>query len=187
MTASTHTREPNAARRRKAVVRNGDPTTTRGFVIAHSSTMFDHGKHIALSEDRATCGICEGDFSIVGTGKGMSERGRNVVVDGDSVLCPCGKNRVMAGGDSSILLERGLDSNRTPFSAHAASTTGVTYDEQFQLVDQSTGRPLTNVRYRITSDSAPGSAITGATDMEGRTRRVSIASHGKLHLDIIAR
>ncbi|VWD06524.1 PAAR repeat-containing protein [Burkholderia lata] len=187
MTTSAHTHEMDGARQRKAVVRNGDPTTTRGHVIAHSSTMFDHGKHIALSEDRASCGICEGHFSIVGTGKGISEGGRNAVVDGDSVSCPCGKNHVMAGSDSSIFLERHSGYNRTPFSSREPSATNSAYDEQFRLLDQSTGHPLKNVRYRITSDSAPDSVITGTTDMEGRTQRVSLASHGKLHLDIAAR
>ncbi|NIE56727.1 MULTISPECIES: PAAR domain-containing protein [unclassified Burkholderia] len=185
MTTSIRTRETDRARQRKAVVRDGDPTTTRGLVIARSSTMFDHGKHIALSEDRASCGICEGHFSIVGTGKGISEGGRNAVVDGDSVSCPCGKNRVMAGSDPSIFLERQTGCNSTAFSPHEASATRATYDEQFQLIDQSTGHPLEHVRYRITSDVDPDSIITGTTDMDGRTRRVSLASYGKLHLDIV--
>ena len=45
---------------RKAAVRNGDPTTTRGLVIAQASTIFDEGKHVALSGDEATCGNCKG-------------------------------------------------------------------------------------------------------------------------------
>jgi len=186
MTTSTRTRETDRARQRKAVVRDGDPTTTRGLVIAHSSTMFDHGKHVALSGDRASCGICEGHFSIVGTGKGISEGGRNAVVDGDSVSCPCGKNRVMAGSNPSIFLKRQTGCHSTAFSPHEASATRATYDEQFQLIDQSTGHPLERVRYRITSDVDPDSIITGTTDMDGRTRSVSLASHGKLHLDIVS-
>ncbi|MFL9905521.1 PAAR domain-containing protein [Paraburkholderia sp. RL17-337-BIB-A] len=84
---------------RKAAVRHGDPTTTRGFVIAYSSTIHDDGKKVALSGDEATCENCKGTFKIFGTGKGMSEKGRDVVVEGDLVLCPCKKNRVIVGSD----------------------------------------------------------------------------------------
>ncbi|WP_125482898.1 PAAR domain-containing protein [Caballeronia choica] len=68
---------------RKAAVRHGDPTTTGGFVLAYSSTLHDDGRKIALSGDEATCGICKGAFKIFGTGQGISEKSRVVVVDGD--------------------------------------------------------------------------------------------------------
>src|ERR1700761_1292026 len=89
---------------RKAAVRHGDPTTTRGFVMAYSSTIHDCGKKVALSGDEATCGNCKGMYKIFGTGKGMSEKGRDVVVEGDLVLCPCQKNRVMVGSNPGVFL-----------------------------------------------------------------------------------
>jgi hypothetical protein len=89
---------------RRAAVRHGDPTTTRGFVMAYSSTFHDDGKKIALSGDEATCGNCKGAFKIYGTGKGISEKGRDAVLDGDPVLCPCGKNRVIVGDNPGIFL-----------------------------------------------------------------------------------
>lgn len=89
---------------RKAAVRHGDPTTTRGFVMAYSSTFHDDGKKIALSGDEATCGNCKGVFKIYGSGKGISEAGRDAVLDGDPVLCPCGKNRVIVGDNPGIFL-----------------------------------------------------------------------------------
>jgi hypothetical protein len=89
---------------RKAAVRHGDPTTTRGFVMAFSSTSHDDGKKIALSGDEATCGNCQGVFKIFGTGKGISEKGRDAILDGDPVLCPCGKNRVIVGKNPGIFL-----------------------------------------------------------------------------------
>ncbi|SAL67967.1 hypothetical protein AWB69_07910 [Caballeronia udeis] len=89
---------------RRAAVRHGDPTTTRGFVMAYSSTFHDDGRKIALSGDEATCGNCKGAFKIYGTGKGISEKGRDAVLDGDPVLCPCGKNRVIVGDNPGIFL-----------------------------------------------------------------------------------
>jgi uncharacterized Zn-binding protein involved in type VI secretion len=89
---------------RKAVVRHGDPTTTGGFVMAFASTIHDNGKKVALSGDEATCGNCKGAYKIYGTGDGMSEMQRVVVVHGDKVLCPCGKNRVIIGSNPGIFL-----------------------------------------------------------------------------------
>ncbi|SAL80002.1 bacteriophage GP29 protein [Caballeronia choica] len=89
---------------RKAAVRDGDPTTTSGFVIVCLSTITDDGKKIALSGEEATCGNCKGTYKIFGTGQGVSDKGRLIVVDGDSVLCPCGKNKVIVGSNSRIFL-----------------------------------------------------------------------------------
>jgi len=89
---------------RKAAVRHADPTTTGGFVMAYSSTFHDDGKKIALSGDETTCGNCKGAFKIYGTGKGISEKGRDAVLDGDPVLCPCGKNWVIVGKNPGIFL-----------------------------------------------------------------------------------
>jgi uncharacterized Zn-binding protein involved in type VI secretion len=66
---------------RKAAVRDGDATTTGGFVSASSSKLIRDGrKKVALSGDEATCGNCEGSYRIFGTGTGLSEKGRDVVV-----------------------------------------------------------------------------------------------------------
>jgi len=105
----------------RAVARNHDVTTTRGVVIALSSTIYDMGKQVALDGDRATCGNCKGTYPIYGTGTGMFDHGRAVAVDGDLVLCPCGKNRVIAGADATIFLE----AKRSAVAAQAA-TTGAT-------------------------------------------------------------
>ncbi|WP_267954835.1 hypothetical protein [Paraburkholderia adhaesiva] len=41
----------------KALVCNGDETTTGGHVIAKASTMFDGERRIALDLEMATCGM----------------------------------------------------------------------------------------------------------------------------------
>jgi hypothetical protein len=111
----------------KAAVRHGDPTTTRGFVIAYSSTMFDNGRQVALSGDEATCGECEGAYKIYGTGVGMSEQNRSVVVEGDRVLCPCGKNRVMVGANPGIFLEVDSDANARSNDAGGEDSHWITF------------------------------------------------------------
>ncbi|MFC0402921.1 PAAR domain-containing protein [Paraburkholderia rhizosphaerae] len=134
---------------RKAAIRNGDPTTTGGFVIAHSSTIHDNNEKIALSGDEATCGNCKGAHKIFGTGKGMSEGTRDVVIDGDRVLCPCGRNRVMVGINPGVWIDV-YQSDSRPDSLSASSPfdqrdAGSSKREQhacwFYVLDSITGEP----------------------------------------------
>lgn len=95
----------------RSMVRHGDPTTTGGLVFAFVSTMFDDGKRIALHGEEATCGNCKGAFKIFGSGTDCTEDGRATVLHGDPVLCPCGRNKVIAGGDAGCHVEVGGQSS----------------------------------------------------------------------------
>ncbi|WP_051888400.1 PAAR domain-containing protein [Caballeronia sordidicola] len=153
---------------RKAAVRHGDPTTTRGFVLAYSSTIHDDGKQVALSGDEATCGNCKGLFKIFGTGAGMSEKGRVVVIDGDQVLCPCKKNRVIVGSNPGIFLKT------TDGSARASSVAATTspsqpvdeakYSRWCLVRDGVTGEPVAN---RSFVADVGGRSQHGKTDGQG--------------------
>jgi uncharacterized Zn-binding protein involved in type VI secretion len=169
-------------------VRDGDRTTTGGWVIAHSSTMFDGDKHIALHGDEATCGNCKGTFKISGTGDGVSENNRVAVVHGDKVLCPCGKNRVIAGRDAGCHMTRESRQTSAPASVLQADTLAVRsevprYDEQFTLTDHA-GQRLAQVRYRVRSGSTV--VASGVTDSDGCTGRISTGEPQRLSLEIAA-
>ncbi|SAK64162.1 bacteriophage gp29 protein [Caballeronia catudaia] len=171
---------------RKAAVRHGDPTTTRGFVIAYSSTIFDDGRQVALSGDEATCGNCKGAYKIFGTGDGMTEKTRSVVVEGDRVLCPCGKNRVIVGSNPGIFLEVDSGTNSAQ-SAGSASFAGSpspasVFDEAYVLRDDTTGRPLVNVFYRLTSTS--GVVVEGMTDRSGKTQRIKTGAAERIAVKV---
>jgi hypothetical protein len=167
--------------RKAAAVRHGDPTTTRGVVLAYSSTIHDHGKKVALSGDEATCGNCEGTFKIFGTGQGMSQKGRCVVVDGDLVLCPCKRNRVIVGSNPGIFLKTNNGSASANVASDAQSTPSVVHDEQYTLLDDAR-RPLANVHYRIVTDT--GQVFTGVTNAVGQTQRVSTQGSSRLQLQV---
>ncbi|NML30303.1 PAAR domain-containing protein [Paraburkholderia antibiotica] len=92
-----------------AVATDNDLTTTGGRVIALNASMRDHGKRLALNGEYATCGNCNGSWPIEGTGKEMKNRGTWVVIDDDRVLCPCGKNRVIASADAGCFINRATD------------------------------------------------------------------------------
>ncbi|MBN3833646.1 PAAR domain-containing protein [Burkholderia sp. Ac-20344] len=169
----------------KAAIRDNDPTTTRGFVIAISSTIYDNGKRVALSGDEATCGNCDGTFEIIGSGEGISENGRNVVVDGDRVTCPCKRNRVIVGTNPGIFLE---SSDGTPpvesgaLHQHSTTPTQTIHDEQIRLIDRFSRQPLANIRYRITDSS--GQLVEGRTDGHGLTRRVETSGQNVISIEI---
>lgn len=170
---------------RKAAIRHGDPTTTRGVVLAYSSRIYDDGKNVALSGDEATCGNCKGTFKILGTGKGMSEKGRAVVVDGDAVLCPCRANRVLAGRNPGIFLKT---SNNEGEAANAAAsgnaTLPVATDEDlecyYEFVLERTGKPVEGMAYKLLSDGH--TLIDNASLVDGRTRAFTLKNHPNLKL-----
>src|ERR1700761_1639938 len=73
----------------KALIVQGDPTTTRGLVTGGSAFgMTDNGRTFALYGDEATCGTCKGVFKIVGTATNRCYDGRAGVMEGDLGLCP---------------------------------------------------------------------------------------------------
>jgi uncharacterized Zn-binding protein involved in type VI secretion len=165
------------------VVKFGDPTTTGGKVLALRANIHDNGKKLALDGEHATCGNCKGSWPMFGTGDKMRDHGTPVVIHGDHVLCPCGKNRVIASEDARCFVHKHsgasntttqTDSARKP--AHAAQ-----YDEQFTLLDEAR-RPLANVRYRIVAGGKL--LITGTTNANGKTERVATHRASTLTLQL---
>jgi len=159
----------------KTAVRHGDPTSTGGVVMAFFSTMYDDGKRVALTGDDVTCGNCEGIFKVYGTGQGMSESGRAVVLDGDLASCPCGKNRVITGDNPGIYLESsGNYAGEKRQIAQASETVGYfsqpgVWDEQVRASRR--GVVLEGIPYFIQTSS--GETIGGRTDAEGLLPRVT--------------
>ncbi|WP_043173966.1 PAAR domain-containing protein [Burkholderia ambifaria] len=156
---------------RRTAVRDGDPTTTGGFVIAVTSTMFDNGKHVAIDGDEATCGYCKGTFKIFGSAQRMSCHGRRVVLNGDPVLCPCGQNKVMAGGDSMIFYEEGNASSIAPATDSARPPSfppSFQYDEKIKCIAR--GSTLAGYPYYI--ETADGRTYSGCLDYSGALPRI---------------
>ncbi|MGF6602922.1 putative Zn-binding protein involved in type VI secretion [Paraburkholderia sp. GAS448] len=159
---------------RRAAVRDGDPTTTGGYVIGTSTRINDQRKKVALTDDHATCGNCKGTYRIFGTGKGMSDKGRAVVVDGDSVLCPCGKNRVVVGSNPGIFLNTDRGSTGASNAASASSLAAAVSPSQavdeakhtrWCLVwDQVTGESMANREFVADIE---GVRQSGKTDGQG--------------------
>jgi uncharacterized Zn-binding protein involved in type VI secretion len=167
---------------RKAAVRHGDPTTTKGLVLAYTSTMYDNGKQLAIQGDKATCGNCKGSFDIAATGKSIIEQGRFVVLDGDLVMCACQENRVIVGSSPGVFIETAVGSTLSSTGEHAASSSSMSpgaYDERIKLTD-ATGNPLANMYYTVKLPS--GETRHGVTDARGCTSRYSTDGVGNLQV-----
>ncbi|MFJ2987363.1 PAAR domain-containing protein [Collimonas sp. NPDC087041] len=171
---------------RRGMVRHGDPTTTGGFVLAFSGTMHDGGRKIALHGEEATCGHCKGLFKINGTGTHCTDNGRPTVLHGDLVLCPCGRNKVTAGGDPRCSVEDGGSSSIArsvgtgPVERNSSSTTDA-FDQYFHLCDEKTNEALKNRFYKI---HYSGGVIEGYTDGAGFTKKVVANTAEEVRIEI---
>ncbi|CAB3648894.1 hypothetical protein R8871_00854 [Paraburkholderia graminis C4D1M] len=83
------------------LVADGDRTTTGGEVIGRSDFYNEQGRMYARKENHATCGNCKGGWPIYGTASNWMDDGSPYVKDLDRVLCPCGRNFVLAAGSSN--------------------------------------------------------------------------------------
>jgi uncharacterized Zn-binding protein involved in type VI secretion len=170
---------------RKAVARLGYLTSTGGEVLAFKSNLFDNGRRRALHGEKATCGICSGSHPILGTGTQMMDHGQPVVLHGDAVLCPCGKNKVLVIPDAMVFVqcrESNEGSQGYVSSIGDADQPLITFNGRFTVIDGSTFEPLTGVSYRIVSN---GRVIgRGITDNEGQTERFVTSDMQKVTLQI---
>jgi len=147
------------------LVADGDRTTTGGEVIGRSDFYNEDGKMYARKENHATCGNCKGGWPIYGTASNWMDNGEPYVKDMGRVLCPCGKNFVLAAGGSNAFNSDSKGEARTGNLIAPPRTD--TYDERFTLRD-GRGSPLANTYYTVESQ---GTLMHGVTDSLGRTER----------------
>jgi hypothetical protein len=162
---------------------NGDRTTTGGIVIATKATMFNRSRRVALSGEHATCGNCKGSFPMYGTAVKACEQGTPAVLHGDQVMCPCGKNRVMA-------FDEGMGYSHLPGESagnavSAAATAAVTSDDEseevieqcFALLENGT-TPVAGYHYDLFRDGELHTKAGGYS----RGETVPVTGHANLKL-----
>jgi hypothetical protein len=154
----------------KAAVCDGDWTSTRGRVFAPaSSDIYDEGRRLAIDGAQATCGNCQGVFTICATGYDLFDEGRQVVVDNDLVLCPCRKNRVFASPNAGYLFETKEAPSRETSPAGAAKEAPRIFDEQVRASASSTSLQ----DYPFLIERADGETLFGRVDATGCLPRVT--------------
>ncbi|CAM2163659.1 PAAR motif-containing protein [Paraburkholderia sacchari] len=155
---------------------DGDRTTTGGEVIGRSDFYNEDGKMYARKENHATCGNCKGGWPIYGTASNWMDDGNPYVKDMDRVLCPCGKNFVLASSESKAFYSESVgEATTTPPSKAAV------YDQQYTLTN-SDGQPFANVPYRVRIGSEV--IASGLTDSRGMTQRIATKDARRLTIEI---
>lgn len=141
----------------------GDQTTTGGHVIRGTSTVFDEKQRpYALKSDLATCGNCKGGFPIYGSANDCLVDGRPMVKHLDRVMCPCGKNFVLASATSTFLFTSGGEAST---SADKPEKKGNEKAACWFLVrDATTGERLVNQSFIA---NVAGIRQAGITDESG--------------------
>ncbi|WP_425480191.1 PAAR domain-containing protein [Dyella monticola] len=104
-----------------ALVKIGDPTTTRGKVVSFHDSGKNHGISIARHGDKASCGTCPGLWPIIASCELMRFHSKAAVQDGDLIASPRGKNRVIAMSTNMHYCRSGGGASRVAPNGSGAS------------------------------------------------------------------
>ena len=157
----------------------GDRTTTGGHIIRGTSTVFDEKQRpYALKGDLATCGNCNGGFPVYGSANDCLVDGRPMVKHLDRVMCPCGKNVVLASAASTFLFTSGGEAAISV--AEPAKQENAEAIFWFLVSDATTGERLANQEFIA---NIAGIRRTGVTDENGYAM---IETNGEQSVDVHA-
>lgn len=170
----------------------GDKTTAGGtltegiecFVVSNLSIGF-HGASVFC----AACGTTGHILCIEPRLDITLPNGKMPAAHGDLCLCKCNPPPTLIASQSVFSMTVGGASTAAAAASAAAAVAGAVaattistmanYDEQFRLLTGD-GTPVANTRYKIVS--ASGAFITGTTDAQGKTSRVTTASAEALQI-----
>ncbi|AEK63511.1 PAAR domain-containing protein [Collimonas fungivorans] len=171
---------------RKVVV-VGDKTTTSGVILPNANSTFsvgDAAHKVALIGGQATCLACKGVGVIAKAGgpRRMDFMGE-VALENDIVICGCPVHpKLVSNLHQTMTHDDQAESQGILPPPAAASAAGIPmadnqpaaetkrYDEQIKFLLGS-GTALAGAAYTLTLDD--GSKVTGTTDADGKTERVT--------------
>jgi uncharacterized Zn-binding protein involved in type VI secretion len=162
------------------IIRLGDPTSHGGTVIEGSLTDICFDKPIAFIGHKTYCPECKGNFPISEGVQTTTFYGKGVALAG--MRTACGAILLATQFTDTVEYGGGGGSAAQPTnSALQAFTPAATqpgqkdphadhkYDLAFRVQDESTGKALAHMRYRITLDD--GTEFVGTTDASGMTEK----------------
>jgi uncharacterized Zn-binding protein involved in type VI secretion len=166
---------------RKVVV-VGDKTTTNGVIQPNANSAFSiTGNKAALIGNPVHCPVCKSTGTIAKAGgpRRMQFMGE-VALEGDIVLCGCAEHpRLISSPQQTVTYDDFADSH----GVLPLPSVGHGFDQQFHLVDESTGQPLSGQKFRITW---PGGSIEGTSDTEGLTPRVTWHEAASVRIELVS-
>lgn len=180
----------------------GDKTSHGGTVITCSPFSDTHGKGWARVGDMAACPRCKGVFPIAQGDASLTDDGKAVAYHGCKTACGATliasqmfsftepSSGAAAGAASSTasdalmqgfgVIDTGLASR---YQDEPADDDAKRYRGRFQLVDATTGDPVSSQAVRVRSTG--GQYITGTTDADGYTTWVERDACEALAFDLV--
>ncbi|WP_079437009.1 PAAR domain-containing protein [Zoogloea sp. LCSB751] len=158
---------------KRAIIREGDPTSHGGTVLEAFPTFSIYGKNAVGVGHRGYCPLCKTTFTIVSGARNYTFMDKNVAVEGMHTSC----GAVLIATQGQATLDDALGAN--PILANAPSSRTLplsrnnetaAFDEQirFFTADRNV---LANTRYKLTLED--GRTVEGTTDSTGRTARIT--------------
>ncbi|NKG34049.1 PAAR domain-containing protein [Acinetobacter junii] len=159
----------------------GCPTTGGGQVITGNASFLIEGIPISCIGDKATCPKHQTVATIIAGDPNMQVMGKAAARVNDPLSCGCKllpkQNLVVqdnAGGSRSNKFSENNNTNNFLNSEN--------YGHRFQLKDELTGKPLSNVCYEIDKN---GETLHGTTDNQGFTELVTNKNAEEINISII--
>lgn len=171
----------------------GDQTDHGGVVVEGSVMTDTHGNRIARVGDQVTCPKRGHGTTVIVTGD------QTMIIDGKAVArhgdkCACGATLIASqmvsttsdGGASNP--EAASDAQKAAAASNGLITRllpageDASHDMSFLVKDEDTGEPLANVPYRL--KLVGGTSITGKTDAQGLTEKISSNSAQIAQLEV---
>jgi uncharacterized Zn-binding protein involved in type VI secretion len=173
----------------------GDTTTTAGVVLTGLDSQRWHGHACAYEGDLVSCPACKSVGFIRCAGDRISAtgpNGREQALSGDLCICRCPHPPRLLGSQSTYSVSGSSPADDFDFSTLADASlpfgasptrTADEYDQRFLVVNDATGEPLKDRRYKLRYS---GGELQGRTDAQGYTERVSGSAGESVEIDVFA-
>lgn len=155
----------------RAVICKGDPTSHGGKVLEGNEFVTTNGRQIAQKGHMTYCPQCKGNFPIEEGLDFHTIAGVGTAVEG--MKASCGAILIATTTkDSMVIDDRSeADAGAAAETATSAAATMPPNFGSFRAIDESTGKPVPGMPYRI--DLPDGTTLRGVTDADGYTERVT--------------
>jgi uncharacterized Zn-binding protein involved in type VI secretion len=172
----------------------GDQPENGGYIVPMPAgvphTIMGHP--IAFIGGQAFCDACK-HMGVIAKAGGPRRRvncGVEVALDKDILLCQCPTPPKMLARMQSMSRHDDLSETMGTvgtgdITQRRSIATERCFDEQFTLRHQQTGQPLRNLAYRIRTSA--GQTVSGMTDAQGRTQRITTNGAHDLQVEIAHR
>ncbi|ABO55002.1 PAAR repeat-containing protein [Burkholderia vietnamiensis G4] len=162
-----------------AFIVEGDTTSHGGRVLGCEATMNIDGKKIARLGDMVSCPRCGGVYPIVSSkNPGFNVLGRAAAFEGDKTACGASLISSQTLAHARVPMGSGGAGGLTAEHEATANQTG-SYRGRFQVLDETTGKPVANHPYSL--QTADGQTLSGTTDAGGYTQWHEASSPASLH------